>query len=168
MRIILIAAAVGLCAALSLANATDTPKRHSAKPAAQPAAEPHDPCDGMAPCDLGGDFTIEDLLRQQSSRISGICVSRCFWHAAITDSCVDPDAVVKIHAPFNPQTGEVRMAAAEVLVSETKAPKLQQFLRESGAAFKREFTRLTGRDLINLGMAPCELPFPHGTFAPPD
>jgi hypothetical protein len=134
---------------------------------AKSAAETQDPCEGIAPCDLGGDFTIDEIVRQPRRRISGICVSRCFWQAVVTDTCVDPDAIVKIHAPFDPKTGEIKLLAAEILISETKSPQLQQYLRESGAGYQGTFTELTGRDLIKMGVPACALPFEHGTFAPP-
>ena len=120
-----------------------------------PMAARRDPCKGMRPCDLGGDFTINEMVRQPPRRVTGMCVSRCFWQAAVTNSCFEPNAIVEIHAPVSARTGKLRRLAAEILVSETKAPALQQFLKASGAAYRLKFTRMTGQDVINLGVPAC-------------
>ena len=120
-----------------------------------PAAARRDPCKSIRPCDLGGDFTINEMVRQPPRRIAGMCASRCFWQAVVTNSCFEPNAIVEIHAPVSARTGKLRRLAAEILVSETKAPGLRQFLKASGAAYRLKFTRMTGRDLINLGAPAC-------------
>jgi hypothetical protein len=115
-----------------------------------------DPCKGLRPCDLGGDFTINDLVRRPPHRVAGMCKSRCFWEAVVTNSCFEPNAIVEIHAPVNARTGKLHRLAAEILVSETKSPALQQFLKTTGAAYRLKFTRVTGRDLIGLGAPACQ------------
>ena len=119
------------------------------------AAQP-DACEGVTPCDLGGDFTINEIIGRPPHPVQGLCASRCFWEAAVTDSCFEPDAILEIHAPFDPKTGKVRRAAADLLIRETKNPALQRFLKTSGAGYRREFTRVTGQDLLNIGAPPCQ------------
>lgn len=84
-----------------------------------------------------------------------MCISRCFWQAVVTDSCFEPSAIVKIHAPVTASTGRLHRLAADILVRETKPPALQQYLKTSGAAYRLQFTRLSGRDLIALGAPAC-------------
>jgi hypothetical protein len=50
-----------------------------------------DPCGGIRPCDLGGEFTINEMLAQRPYSIRGVCESRCFWQAVVTNSCFEPD-----------------------------------------------------------------------------
>jgi hypothetical protein len=114
-----------------------------------------DPCGGIRPCDLGGTFTINEMLQQQPYPIRGVCESRCFWQAVVTNSCFEPDAIIDIHAPVDPSTGKLNKLAADILIRETKSPGVQQYLRTSGAGYRTEFTRLTGRDLIKLGAPAC-------------
>ena len=123
---------------------------------ASPVAARRDPCKGLRPCDLGGDFTINEMIRRPPHRISGMCASRCFWEAVVTNSCFEPDAVVEIHAPVSARTGRLHRLAAEILVSEIKPPTLQQFLRATGAGYRLKFTRLTGRELISHGAQACQ------------
>jgi hypothetical protein len=114
-----------------------------------------DPCGGIRPCDLGGNFTINEMLKQKPYAIRGVCESRCFWQAVVTNSCFYPDAIIDIHAPVDANTGELNRLAADILLSETKSPGVREFLKTSGAAYKVEFTRLTGQDLINMGAPAC-------------
>jgi hypothetical protein len=114
-----------------------------------------DPCGGIRPCDLGGEFTINEMLAQRPYSIRGVCESRCFWQAVVTNSCFEPDAIVDIHAPVDPSTGKLNRLAADILISETKSAGVRQFLKASGAAYQLKFTRLTGRDLINMGAPAC-------------
>ena len=114
-----------------------------------------DPCGGIRPCDLGGTFTINDMLAQKPYPIRGVCESRCFWQAVVTNSCFYPDAIVDIHAPVNADTGELNRRAADILISETKSPGVQAYLKTSGAGYRTELTRLTGRDLIAMGAPSC-------------
>jgi hypothetical protein len=114
-----------------------------------------DPCGGIRPCDLGGEFTINEILAQRPYPIRGVCESRCFWQAVVTNSCFDPDAILDIHAPVDPTTGKLNRLAADILISETKSPGIRQFLKTSGAAYQLKFTRLTGRDLIKMGAPAC-------------
>jgi hypothetical protein len=114
-----------------------------------------DPCGGIRPCDLGGEFTINEMLAQRPYPIRGVCESRCFWQAVVTNSCFDPDAILDIHAPVDPTTGKLNRLAADILISETKSPGVRQFLKTSGAAYQLKFTRLTGRDLIKMGAPAC-------------
>jgi hypothetical protein len=114
-----------------------------------------DPCGGIRPCDLGGNFTIDEMLKQSPYPIRGVCESRCFWQAVVTNSCFDPDAIIDVHAPVNASTGRLNRLAADILVSETKSPGVQRYLKESGAAYRTSFTRLTGQDLINMGAPAC-------------
>jgi hypothetical protein len=113
------------------------------------------PAEGSAPCDLGGEFTINEMLAQRPYPIRGVCESRCFWRAVVTNSCFDPDAIVDIHAPVDPTTRKLNRLAADILISETKSQGVRQFLKASGAAYQLKFTRLTGRDLINMGAPAC-------------
>jgi len=114
-----------------------------------------DPCGGIRPCDLGGSFTIDEMLKQRPYPIRGVCESRCFWQAVVTNSCFYPDAIIDIHAPVNPSTGQLNRLAADILISETKSPGVQRYLKDSGAAYRVSFTRLTGQDLINMGAPAC-------------
>jgi hypothetical protein len=114
-----------------------------------------DPCGGIRPCDLGGNFTINEMLKQKPYPIRGVCESRCFWQAVVTNSCFFPDAIVDIHAPVNASTGQLNKIAADILISETKSPGVQRYLKDSGAAYRVSFTRLTGQDLINMGAPAC-------------
>jgi hypothetical protein len=114
-----------------------------------------DPCGGIRPCDLGGTFTINDMLAQKPYPIRGVCESRCFWQAVVTNSCFYPDAIIDIHAPVDANTGELNRRAADILISETKPPGVQQFLKTSGAGYRTELTRLSGRDLIAMGAPSC-------------
>ena len=114
-----------------------------------------DPCGGIRPCDLGGNFTIDEMLKQKPYPIRGVCESRCFWQAVVTNSCFDPDAILDIHAPVDPATGKLNRLAADILISETKSPGVRQFLKTSGAAYQLKFTRLTGRDLIKMKAPAC-------------
>lgn len=114
-----------------------------------------DPCGGIRPCDLGGDFTINEMLQQKPYPIRGVCESRCFWQAVVTNSCFEPDAIVDIHAPVDASTGKLNKLAADILVRETKSPGVQRYLKTSGAAYRVEFTRLRGQDLINMGAPAC-------------
>lgn len=114
-----------------------------------------DPCGGIRPCDLGGDFTINEMLQQKPYPIRGVCKSRCFWQAVVTNSCFEPDAIVDIHAPVDASTGKLNKLAADILVRETKSPGVQRYLKTSGAAYRVEFTRLRGQDLINMGAPAC-------------
>lgn len=114
-----------------------------------------DPCGGIRPCDLGGEFTINEMLAQKPYPIRGVCESRCFWQAVLTNSCFEADAIVDIHAPVDPSTGKLNRLAADILIAETKSPGVQQFLKKSGAAYQLKFTRLTGRDLISMGAPAC-------------
>jgi len=114
-----------------------------------------DPCGGIRPCDLGGNFTINEMLQQKPYPIRGVCESRCFWQAVVTNSCFYPDAIIDIHAPVDAGTGKLNRLAADILLSETKSPGVREFLKTSGAAYKVEFTRLTGQDLINMGAPAC-------------
>jgi len=114
-----------------------------------------DPCGGIRPCDLGGEFTINEILTQRPYSIRGVCESRCFWRAVVTNSCFEPDAIVDIHAPVDPSTGKLNRLAADILISETKSAGVRQFLQASGAAYQLNFTRLTGRDLIKMGAPAC-------------
>jgi hypothetical protein len=92
-----------------------------------------DPCGGIRPCDLGGEFTIDELLQQKPYPIRGVCESRCFWQAVVTNSCFEPDAIIDIHAPVDPNTGKLNQLAADILVRETKAPGVQRYLRNRHA-----------------------------------
>jgi hypothetical protein len=114
-----------------------------------------DPCGGIRPCDLGGNFTINEMLKQKPYPIRGVCESRCFWQAVVTNSCFFPDAIIDIHAPVNATTGELNKIAADILISETKAPGVQRYLKDSGAGYRVSFTRLSGQDLINMGAPAC-------------
>jgi hypothetical protein len=114
-----------------------------------------DPCGGIRPCDLGGNFTIDEMLKQKPYPIRGVCESRCFWQAVVTNSCFYPDAIIDIHAPADPTTGKLNRLAADILVSETKSPGVQRYLKDSGAAYRVSFTRLTGQDLIKMGAPAC-------------
>ena len=114
-----------------------------------------DPCGGIRPCDLGGNFTIDEMLKQKPYGIRGVCESRCFWQAAVTNSCFYPDAIIDIHAPVNASTGQLNKIAADILISETKSPGVQRYLKDSGAGYRTSFTRLTGQDLINMGAPAC-------------
>jgi hypothetical protein len=114
-----------------------------------------DPCGGIRPCDLGGEFTINELLAQEPYPVRGVCESRCFWQAVVTNSCFDPDAIVDIHAPVDPATGQLSRMAADILIAETKSPGVRQFLKSSGAGYQVKFTRLIGRDLIKMGAPAC-------------
>jgi hypothetical protein len=114
-----------------------------------------DPCGGIRPCDLGGEFTINEMLQQKPYSIRGVCESRCFWQAVVTNSCFYPDAIVDIHAPVDASTGKLNRLAADILVAETKSPGIRQYLKESGAAYRLGFTRLKGQDLINMGAPSC-------------
>lgn len=114
-----------------------------------------DPCGGIRPCDLGGEFTINEMLQQKPYPIRGVCESRCFWQAVVTNSCFYPDAIIDIHAPVNVATGELNRLAADILVRETKAPGIREYLKTSGAAYRTDFTRLTGKDLIRMGAPAC-------------
>jgi hypothetical protein len=114
-----------------------------------------DPCGGIRPCDLGGNFTIDEMLKQKPYAIRGVCESRCFWQAVVTNSCFYPDAIIDIHAPVNASTGQLNRLAADILISETKSPGVQRYLKDSGAAYRVSFTRLTGQDLINMGAPAC-------------
>jgi hypothetical protein len=111
-----------------------------------------DPCGGIRPCDLGGNFTIDEMLTQKPYPIRGVCESRCFWQAVVTNSCFYPDAVIDIHAPVNAGAGQLNRLAADILISETKSPGVQHYLKDSGAGYRVPFTRLTGQDLINMGV----------------
>ena len=73
----------------------------------------------------------------------------------MTNSCFYPDAIIDIHAPADPTTGKLNRLAADILVSETKSPGVQRYLKDSGAAYRVSFTRLTGQDLINMGAPAC-------------
>jgi hypothetical protein len=114
-----------------------------------------DPCGGIRPCDLGGNFTIDEMLKQKPYGIRGVCESRCFWQAAVTNSCFYPDAIIDIHAPVNADTGKLNRLAADILISETKSPGVQRYLKDSGAGYRTSFTRLSGQDLINMGAPAC-------------
>ena len=95
------------------------------------------------------------MVRRPPHPISGMCISRCFWQAAVTNSCFQPNAIVRIHAPINLRTGRLHRLAADILVSETKSPGVREYLKTSGAGFQLKFTQLTGRDLIKLGAPQC-------------
>jgi hypothetical protein len=114
-----------------------------------------DPCGGIRPCDLGGNFTINEMLKQKPYGIRGVCESRCFWQAVVTNSCFYPDAIIDIHAPVNASTGQLNKLAADILISETKSSGVQRYLKDSGAGYRTSFTRLTGQDLINMGAPAC-------------
>jgi hypothetical protein len=114
-----------------------------------------DPCGGIRPCDLGGEFTINEMLAQRPYPIRGVCESRCFWQAVVTNSCFERDAIVDVHAPVDPSTGKLNRLAADILIAETKSPGVRQFLKTSGAGYQVKFTRLTGRDLIKMGAPAC-------------
>jgi hypothetical protein len=114
-----------------------------------------DPCGGIRPCDLGGNFTINEMLQQRPYPIRGVCESRCFWQAVVTNSCFFPDAIIDIHAPVNASTGQLNKIAADILISETKSPGVQRYLKDSGAGYRVSFTRLTGQDLIDMGAPAC-------------
>jgi hypothetical protein len=114
-----------------------------------------DPCGGVRPCDLGGSFTIDEMLKQKPYGIRGVCESRCFWQAVVTNSCFYPDAIIDIHAPVNASTGQLNRLAADILISETKSLGVQRYLKDSGAGYRTSFTRLTGQDLINMGAPAC-------------
>ena len=139
---------VTVCAALgpSLAVAADGIPENAAN---------GDPCGGIRPCDLGGNFTIDEMLKQKPYGIRGVCESRCFWQAVVTNSCFYPGAIIDIHAPVNADTGKLNRLAADILISETKSPGVQRYLKDSGAGYRTSFTRLTGQDLINLGAPAC-------------
>jgi hypothetical protein len=141
-----LAAALGCGAAMPALAANGVPEN----------AANGDPCGGIRPCDLGGEFTIDDMLKQKPYPIRGVCESRCFWQAVLNNSCFYPDAIIDIHAPMNAETGELNKAAADILVAETKAPGIQQYLKSSGAAYRTSFTRLSGRDLIKMGAPSCQ------------
>ena len=114
-----------------------------------------DPCGGIRPCDLGGSFTINEMLQQKPYPIRGVCESRCFWQAVVTNSCFERDAIIDIHAPVDPGTGKLNRLAADILISETKSPGVRRYLKDSGAAYRVSFTRLTGQDLIDMGAPAC-------------
>jgi hypothetical protein len=114
-----------------------------------------DPCGGVRPCDLGGAFTINEMLQQKPYPIRGVCESRCFWQAVVTNSCFERDAIVDIHAPVDPDTGKLNRLAADILISETKSPGVRRYLKDSGAGYRVSFTRLTGQDLIAMGAPAC-------------
>jgi hypothetical protein len=114
-----------------------------------------DPCGGIRPRDLGRNFTIDEMLKQKPYPIRGVCESRCFWQAVVTNSCFYPDAVIDIHAPVNASTGQLNRLAADILISETKSPGVQRYLKDSGVGCRVSFTRLTGQDLINMGVPAC-------------
>jgi hypothetical protein len=114
-----------------------------------------DPCGGIRPCDLGGTFTINEMLQQKPYPIRGVCESRCFWQAVLTNSCFERDAIIDIHAPVDPDTGKLNRLAADILISETKSPGVRRYLKDSGAAYRVSFTRLTGQDLIDMGAPAC-------------
>jgi hypothetical protein len=139
---------VAMCAAL-------TPFMAMAAGGVPENAANGDPCGGIRPCDLGGNFTINEMLKQKPYPIRGVCESRCFWQAVVTNSCFFPDAIIDIHAPVNATTGELNKIAADILISETKSPGVQRYLKDSGAGYRVSFTRLTGQDLINMGAPAC-------------
>jgi hypothetical protein len=95
------------------------------------------------------------MLKQKPYPIRGVCESRCFWQAVVTNSRFYPDAVIDIHAPVNAGTGQLNRLAADILISETKSPGVQHYLKDSGAGYRVSFTRLTGQDLINMGVPAC-------------
>jgi hypothetical protein len=97
------------------------------------------------------------MLKQKPYPIRGVCESRCFWQAVVTNSRFYPDAVIDIHAPVNASTGQLNRLAADILISETKSPGVQHYLKDSGAGYRVSFTRLTGQDLIKHGHARLSL-----------
>jgi hypothetical protein len=42
-----------------------------------------DPCRGIRPCELGGEFTINEMLAQRPYPIRRVCESRCFWQTVV-------------------------------------------------------------------------------------
>src|ERR1700687_3369962 len=113
------------------------------------------PCGGVRPCDLGGTFTIDEMLQQKPYPIRGICESRCFWQAVVTNSCFEPDAIIDIHAPVDPSTGKLNKLAADILIRETKSAGVREYLKASGAGYRTEVTRVAGQDLIKRGAPAC-------------
>ena len=77
------------------------------------------------------------MLKQKPYPIRGVCESRCFWQAVVTNSCFYPDAVIDIHAPVNASTGQLNRLAADILISETKSPGVQHYLKDSGGWLSR-------------------------------
>jgi hypothetical protein len=136
-------------------SATLAPSAATAAEGVPENAANGDPCGGIRPCDLGGNFTINEMLKQKPYPIRGVCESRCFWQAVVTNSCFFPDAIIDIHAPVNASTGQLNKIAADILISETKSPGVQRYLKDSGAGYRVSFTRLTGEDLINMGAPAC-------------
>src|ERR1700747_2552958 len=139
---------VAICAALRLRSI------FAADGVPENAAE-GDPCGGIRPCDLGGSFTINEILQQKPYPIRGVGESRCFWQAVVTNSCFARDAIIDMHAPVDPDTGKLKRLAADILIPKTKSPGARRYLKDSGAAYRVAFTRLTGQDLINMGAPAC-------------
>jgi hypothetical protein len=142
------------CLSVVICAALTSPSVFAADGVPENAAD-GDPCGGIRPCDLGGTFTINEMLQQKPFPIRGVCESRCFWQAVVNNSCFERDAIIDIHAPVDPETGKLNRLAADILISETKSPGVRRYLKDSGAAYRVSFTRLTGQDLINMGAPAC-------------
>lgn len=98
-------------------------------------------------------------------KISGICRSACVLSLSVPRVCVFPEAIVSMHYATDIDKRLPRAAATEQI--------LQSLPTNIAAAYRpnisKDFTRsatLTGGQLVNLGIRPCQGKNPHDR-APP-
>jgi hypothetical protein len=113
--------------------------------------------------DTGGNIRayaaeVSRLNRSQSVKvISGVCASACTMYLGVKKVCVEPDAEIWFHAAQLP--GDNRPDPLGSLKMLSYYPrKVRTWAIQTGALEKTEWDGanvLTGRQLINMGVARC-------------
>ncbi len=106
--------------------------------------------------DPGGSVDLYAMAAAQSTepiRIVGRCESACTEYLGARDVCVSPGARFMFHAAHNAD-GSRNERGVRVMLA-YYPPPLREWLNEQGGLTSKPIDA-TGRDLIALGLRPCE------------
>ncbi len=118
---------------------------------------------GMAPAkaytvtnDPGGSvdlYAMAAALTAEPIRIVGRCESACTEYLGARDVCISPGARFMFHAAHNADGSRNEQGVRVMLAS--YPPSLREWLYEHGGLTSKPIDA-SGRDLIALGLRPCE------------
>jgi hypothetical protein len=106
--------------------------------------------------DPGGSVDLYAMAAAVSAepiRIAGRCESACTEYLGARDVCVFPSARFMFHAAYNLDGSRNEQGVRVMLAS--YPPSLREWLYERGGLTTRPIDA-SGRDLIALGLRPCE------------
>ena len=98
-------------------------------------------------------YAMAAALSAEPIRIAGRCESACTEYLGARDVCVFPTARFMFHAAYNLDGSRNEQGVRVMLAS--YPPSLREWLYERGGLTTRPIDA-SGRDLIALGLRPCE------------